>query len=202
MRNIHPLTSTAVACGFAFAILGTPALASPPDAKGSPAVRGVLQPSAPGALSKKTPAPVGPRTPALDHGKLLGAPLQADLVASAYFRANNLPEGFPGIGFCDPNPAGGAPNKIRLRIVNQGAAVAAASVVRVDFLGGGSVFVNTPALAAGAETSGAVNIPQGCYPPGFSTACQFTVHADSAAQVQESQEGNNSVQSFCVGPAG
>jgi len=41
-----------------------------------------------------------------------------------------------------------------------------------------------------------------CYPPGFSTACQFTITVDSSGQIAESNEANNSAQSTCVSPAG
>jgi hypothetical protein len=136
------------------------------------------------------------------NGKLLGAPLQADLLIAAYYGDGDLPEGFPGTGYCDPNPAGGASNKVRLRVRNQGGAQANAAVLRVDFTSGGSVFLNVPALAPDGETSGAVQIPAGCYPPGFSTNCQFSMHVDANAQVSESSEFNNQAMSFCVAPAG
>jgi hypothetical protein len=89
-----------------------------------------------------------------------------------------------------------------LRVKNQGAAQAAASVLRVDFASGGSVFLNVPALAPDAETSGAVVIPAGCYPPGFSTNCQFNITVDANGQVGESSEFNNHAMSYCVAPAG
>ncbi|MCW5623420.1 MAG: hypothetical protein KIT73_01720 [Burkholderiales bacterium] len=198
MRIPSMLSSVAIACGFAFAVHA--ADASPP--KRASAARATLQTAPQPDLPLKNPQRAGPQRPVSGADKLLGAPMQADLVPSAFFNAQHLPEGFPGIGFCDPNPAGGTPNKIRFRLTNQGASPAAASVVRVDFVGGGSVSVNAPALMPGAETSGAVNIPQGCYPPGFSSACQFTIHADGNAQVAESVESNNAVQSLCVQPAG
>jgi hypothetical protein len=136
------------------------------------------------------------------NNKLLGAPLQSDLVIAAFYGDGQLPEGFPGTGYCDPNPAGGAPNKIRLRVRNEGGAQADASVLRVDFTTGGSTFLNVPALAAGGETSGAVAIPAGCYPAGFSTNCQFTMQVDAYQQVNETSELNNQAMSFCVAPAG
>lgn len=203
MRTQPLLSAVAIAFGVAFQSAAIPVHASPPEkVLVTPAARATIQATPRAAAPARSPQRAASKHPALDQAKLLGAPPMPDLVAAAYFNANNLPEGFPGIGFCDPNPAGGTPNKIRFRLSNQGASPAAASVVRVDFTGAGSVFANAPALMPGAETSGAVNIPQGCFPPGFSTACQFTVTVDGNAQVAESVEHNNAVQSFCVGPAG
>ena len=45
----------------------------------------------------------------------------------------------------------------------------------VDTEGGFLLDVRNPAELAAESAPGAVNIPQGCFPPGFSTACQFTV---------------------------
>lgn len=203
MRTKPLLSAVAIAFGITLQSAVIAVHASPPEkVTTAPAARATLKAIPQAEAPAKSVQRAGPKHPALDHSKLLGAPAMPDLVPNAYFNANNLPEGFPGIGFCDPNPAGGTPNKIRFRLTNQGASPAAASVVRVDFTGAGSVFANAPALMPGAETSGAVNIPQGCYPPGFSTACQFTVTVDGNAQVAESVEHNNAVQSFCVGPAG
>ncbi|MEO8040036.1 MAG: CARDB domain-containing protein [Betaproteobacteria bacterium] len=202
MRTRSLQFAIAIAFGIAVQSLGSTAEASPPKkAPNSSAARALtIDPQVPASI--KSPAHPAARHPALANAKLLGAPPLPDLVPAPYFNAHNLPDGFPGIGFCDPNPAGGTPDKIRFRLANHGGSLAPASVVRVDFNGGGSVFANAPALMPGAETSGAVNIPQGCFPPGFSTACQFTVNVDGNAQVAESQEANNAVQSFCVGPAG
>jgi hypothetical protein len=133
--------------------------------------------------------------------KFKGAPVPADLVLGGYYAGGALPEGFPGVEFCDPNPAGGVPNKLRYRIANHGGTNAGAFMIRFDFGASGQVMVPANGLNAGEEKSGAVNIPAGCFPPGYSTMCQFSVMIDSSSQVGETNEANNSDQSFCVGPA-
>lgn len=133
--------------------------------------------------------------------KLKGTPAAADLVLGGYYVGGTLPEGFPGVKFCDPNLAGGVPNKLRYRIANHGGTNAGAFAIRFDFGASGQVVIPATGLNAGEEKSGAVSIPAGCFPPGYSTLCQFSAMIDSSSQVGETNEANNSAQSFCVGPA-
>jgi hypothetical protein len=202
MNSKRVLTCTTLALAAAIQALPQSAVGSPPK-RTLPALSAKPAAQAPTTVKALEPQ----RKPAAGiaragNAKLLGAPLQADLLIAAYYGDGGLPEGFPGTGYCDPNPAGGASNKVRLRVKNQGATQAAASVLRVDFASGGSVFLNVPALAPDAETSGAAVIPAGCYPPGFSTNCQFNITVDANAQVSESSEFNNHAMSYCVAPAG
>ena len=142
-------------------------------------------------------------TPAASN-KLLGGAGLPDLVPAAFFPTPavvGLPAGFPGVQYCDPNPAGGVPNKVRYRVHNQGGTSAPPFSIRFDFVGAGQVVVPVNGLSQGNEKSGAVNIPAGCFPPGYSTVCQFTITVDSNGQIGEGTEENNSAQSFCVGPA-
>lgn len=202
MNGKFAMTCATLALAAAIQALPQPAAASPPK-RTLPAFS--AKPVAPPPAAVKSLEPQ--RKPAAGiaragDAKLLGAPQQADLLIAAYYGDGGLPEGFPGTGYCDPNPAGGASNKVRLRVKNQGATQSVAGVLRVDFASGGSVFMNVPALAPNFETSGAAVIPAGCYPPGFSTMCQFTITVDVNNQVAESSEFNNQASSYCVGPAG
>jgi len=200
MSSKRVLTCASLALAAAIQALPQSAPASPPK-RALPALS-AKPAAAPAAKALEPQRKPGAGIARAGKATLLGAPLQADLLVAAYFGDGGLPEGFPGTGYCDPNPAGGASHKVRLRVKNQGAAQAVASVLRVDFASGGSVFLNVPALAPDAETSGAVLIPAGCYPPGFSTNCQFNITVDANGQVGESSEFNNHAMSYCVAPAG
>ena len=113
-----------------------------------------------------------------------------------------LPLGFPGVVFCVPNPAGGASAQVRFRVRNMTAGPAAASMAQVNFVGAATVNVPIPAIAGNGETVATANVPAGCYPPGFSTNCQFKIVLDATQQLQEASEANNNTSSMCVGPAG
>ena len=94
---------------------------------------------------------------------------------------------------------------------NQGDGDAGPSVTRVRFGRAGnplppqlsSSTANTPALAAGAETSHEFQLPDACFgQPGTTTFCWFEIMADSATpeDVAESNEGNNEDTSRCFRP--
>ena len=71
---------------------------------------------------KQKPA-AHPTTPVNDL-KLAGS-AKADLRPLPFYpdpATAGLPQGFPGVLYCDPNPAGGTPNKVRFRLRNQGSA--------------------------------------------------------------------------------
>ena len=184
----------------------TSAFASPPKKTiGAPGQRAVIT-GIPGASKEfKSIAKPGGKTftPAATNKLLAGGGLP-DLVPAAFFPTPavvGLPAGFPGVQYCDPNPAGGVPNKVRYRVHNQGGTSAPPFNIRFDFVGAGQTVVPVDGLSQGNEKSGAVNIPTGCFPPGYSTVCQFTITVDSNGQIGEGNKANNSAQSFCVGPA-
>jgi subtilase family serine protease len=97
----------------------------------------------------------------------------------------------PGARFCEANTgvSGGQESSHHIDI-NQARA------------GAGNVMLPTPKLEPGKETTLEFPIPNGCYPPGFSTRCNFKIIVDAALQVSESNEKNNTAQSFCSKPAG
>ena len=200
------LFKLAVLCVAVASLTQATANASPPKKALAPAQRAVIT-SAPAAGKQLAPAATsGARTltPA-GANKVLGGPVGLpDLVPVPYFGSPamvGLPAGFPGVQYCDPNPAGGTPNKVRYRIHNLGSSSAPPFNIRFNFNGGGAVFVPVDGLSQGSEKSGAVDIPAGCFPDGYSTVCQFTITVDSSGQIGESNEANNGAQSFCVGPA-
>lgn len=183
-----------------------PAFASPPKkTTGVAAPHAVLAVPAPASKELLAPAAKQPGQAIIPAGnKFAAGGGLADLVPAAYFGTPaqvGLPAGFPGVQYCDPNPQGGVPNKVRFRVRNQGATSAPPFNIRFNFTGAGAVFVPVDGLSPGNEKSGAVDIPAGCFPPGYSTACQFMITVDSSAQIPEGNEVNNVANSFCVGPA-
>ncbi len=131
------------------------------------------------------------RLPNLRSGPALSTPEEA-----------NLPEGFPGVLYCVKNPQGGAPAQISAIVRNAGPVLAAASSARANFGGVSSATAAVGPLAAGAQQTVTFDIPRGCYGPGFSASCKFTITADGLNQVSESVETDNQVHGFCVSPAG
>lgn len=85
---------------------------------------------------------------------------------------------------------------LHVTVRNQGNADVPASTTTVDFLTFGSVSVPTPPIPAG----GVVTLPPVTIPPlCFNPDCEFRIVVDSAALVAESNEGNNTVASACIG---
>jgi len=101
-----------------------------------------------------------------------------------------VPNPDPSINFCIRNGL-----KLSVTVRNQGTGDAPASVTRVDFSPGGNVSVPTPAIPAGGSVIVIVQMPAGC----FSPDCNFRITVDSAAQVSESNEGNNTGSGSCIG---
>jgi hypothetical protein len=81
-----------------------------------------------------------------------------------------------------------------VRVKNQGSANAGPSKTRVDFTSGAAT-QPTPALAAGASIDLPFVIPAGCFQPD----CGFRIKVDSDAQVDESNEANNTASGVCIG---
>jgi len=136
---------------------------------------------------------------------------KADLTITPFYRnPSNLPEGFPTHSFCRKSNAGGTPKHLVFYIENVGNALAAASEMKVMFNtfnvsgGASSVYTgNITPIAAGAKKYLSVPIPSDCYKPGFSKSCHFRIIADTAYEVEESNNvSNNYVDSHCVSAAG
>ncbi len=130
---------------------------------------------------------------------------QANLVPEPAFPAPGpgLPEGLPQTLYCGDNgPAGGAARSVEAIARNVGAAPAGASTARVSFASGEVVEIAVTPLLADGGAPLSVEIPPGCYGPGFSGRCDFEIVVDVADAVAESDEGDNSVAAHCIGPAG
>src|SRR5262245_60299344 len=129
---------------------------------------------------------------------------KADLRILAYYdNPNHLPEGFPTESYCVKKASGGTPNQIKFIIRNQGNAASGNFTWVPSFptAGAAPAIVQT-SIAPGAQKVITQNLPQGCYTPGNSGVCQFTIELDSLNEVAESNEINNQDDSYCVSPAG
>lgn len=87
-----------------------------------------------------------------------------------------------------------------VHVKNQGLTDAGASTLRVTFATAAGPVVTdvaTPALASGGFADLSIAIPPACSEP-FPTACKFTIDADIAGVVVESDESNNNVAGVCV----
>jgi len=95
--------------------------------------------------------------------------------------------------FCKKDPQS---NKLIVTVKNQGRGSAAASTTTVEFNPGGSFPLPTAAIAAGGTLDlTPLEIPAACYNPD----CEFKITVDSAKQINESDEDNNSAEGSCLG---
>jgi CARDB len=102
-----------------------------------------------------------------------------------------LPDSSGPVSFCKPV---GAPLVVTVK--NQGSAAAPASTTKVEFNPGGSFPIPTPAIPAGGSVDlPRISIPDACPNPD----CDFKITVDSNGQVNESNEGNNTVNGICIG---
>jgi hypothetical protein len=141
-------------------------------------------------------------TKTLKSKALKAVPGGIDLAIKSILPPPDPIPGLPNQGYCYKWPVGGAANRVIFAVRNQGPEASPASVARVTFAGAGAVDAQIIALAPGQERDVEVGIPAGCYPPGFSGACTFTITADAPGAVTEAIESNNQVQSLCILPAG
>jgi hypothetical protein len=116
------------------------------------------------------------------------------------------PTGAPGTlpqNFCMQPDVGPRAEAIRILVRNQGAGPAGATDTRVEFFPAGSdvpvatLVQPTPALGANGETPLEFDIPDRCYVG--ESGCNFTITVDAMEEVNETNEGNNTVESFCPG---
>ena len=79
---------------------------------------------------------------------------------------------------------------------NQGRGSAAASTTTVEFNPGGAFPLPTATITAGGTLDLApLEIPAVCFDPD----CEFKITVDSANQINESDEANNSAEGSCLG---
>lgn len=127
----------------------------------------------------------------------------ANLVVVPYYtNQDSLPEGFPTHSYCLKNPAGGTPTNIRFYIRNLGGAASGGFQWTPSFPSAGAAPAHVlPSIPAGGQVTITQPIPSGCYSPGFSGLCEFSIHLDDHDEVAESSEANT-YESYCVSPAG
>lgn len=217
-----PVTLTALAAFAAAATLGFFAETGAAEnasqlrrapAQLTPAAPGPLKPSRPQSLqAKPDPRPTGPGViviiPPTGHPKgptdIVDPSHQlANLVVEPYYNnPNNLPEGFPTHSYCLKKPSGGTPSHIRFRIRNVGNSASGGFQWTPSFPNAGAAPAHVlPSIPPNGQVTITQPIPNGCYTPGFSGSCQFSIHLDDHDEVAESNEANT-YESYCVSPAG
>jgi hypothetical protein len=172
----------------------------------APAAVEPVKPSRPQQLQMKAGTrPTGPAklaTAAAAGGPDTPSQL-ANLVVTPYYDNDyGLPEGFPTHSYCLKNPAGGTPTNIRFYIRNLGGSASGGFQWTPSFPNAGAAPAHVlPSIPANGQVLITQPIPNGCYTPGFSGVCEFTIHLDDHDEVEESSE-SNSYESYCVSPAG
>ena len=148
-------------------------------------------PKGPGGLGSKPP------------GKLPDFVLEPGLPAG-------FAEGLPNTGYCLRKlPAtGGAANAVafKIRFKTNGTQSPTngwgPTKVTIAFQGGGTVTLGVPNASWDGVKPYQLAIPKGCYKPGTSSPCNFTISIDPADIVPESSSANNTVSTICTQPAG
>ncbi len=104
---------------------------------------------------------------------------------------------FPGpSGFCKIAQGGQHQGELIVTVTNRGNAAAAGSTTLVEFSDGSSFGLPTPAIAPGGSVDlPPLKIPAACFRP----HCSFKITVDSKAQVQESNDTNNTAVGSCLG---
>jgi len=102
-----------------------------------------------------------------------------------------IPFADPKTGFCRIDNRG----NLIVTVKNQGSADAGPSTTTVVFSSGGTFSQPTPPIPAGGSANLLFPIPGGCFAPD----CSFRIIVDSASQVTESNEGNNTASGTCIG---
>jgi CARDB len=100
-----------------------------------------------------------------------------------------IPDPDPQTGFCKRDDQG----NLIVTVKNQGSADAGASTTTVHFAPGGPLSRPTPPIAAGSSVNVVFPIPPACFDPD----CDFRIIVDSASQVPESDETNNTASGTC-----
>jgi CARDB protein len=102
-----------------------------------------------------------------------------------------IPFADPKTGFCRRDDRG----NLVVTVKNQGSADAGPSTTTVVFSSGGTFSQPTPPIPAGGSVDLLFPVPGGCFDPD----CSFRIIVDSASQVTESNEGNNTASGTCIG---
>ena len=105
------------------------------------------------------------------------------------------PDLFPRTACVKHDPFG-VPHQLNVDVRNAGPGAAGASTTRVEFADGTVHLVPTPALAVGAMHQFGIALPDACL--GAAGSCAFTVVADSADVLDETDEANNEREDVCA----
>jgi hypothetical protein len=138
-------------------------------------------------------------TPAVPLGSTKLAPNPyVDLYGEPYYPAGI--EGLPGYNYCNPVVAGnGTSSEVRVKVRNKGTKVAGPVQVVFEFGGGQSVKQTLPMNLLAATYVFEADIPAGAWQNGD---VFFTIRIDHPNKVAESNEANNTISSYCLGPEG
>ena len=113
-------------------------------------------------------------------------------------RKNFFIQGLPDLvplpgtyGFCQTDDQG----RLIVTVKNQGTTSASSSSTKVEFIPGGTFYLNTPTIASGETAQMTLDIPSSCW----NSDCDFRITVDDYNQVNEANEGNNSAMGACAG---
>ena len=121
-----------------------------------------------------------------------------DLYGQPYYPATY--EGLPGHYYCSFLAGNDKVSKaVQVKVRNQGTKVAGNVQVVFEFNGGKTVKQTLPMNNLNASYIFEANIPASAWQ---NNSAAFTIRIDHPNKVAESNEGNNVINSFCMGPEG
>ena len=128
----------------------------------------------------------------------LSAKPWVDLYGQPYYPA--VYEGLPGNYFCSFLSGGDTVSKaVQVKVRNQGTKPAGNVQVTFQFAGGKSVKQTLPMNNLNASYIFEAVIPPSAWQ---SNTASFTIRIDYPDKIAESNEANNTISSFCMGPEG
>ena len=120
--------------------------------------------------------------------------ITAAMLSSCVSGPDLVPVPLPGValpgGFCSENKDA----RLSVLVKNQGTVDALSTVTAVQF-GTTVLTASTRAIRPGYSTAVLFDIPRACFQPD----CHFQITVDADKQVDESNEGNNTVEGVCRG---
>ncbi|MEQ8356546.1 MAG: CARDB domain-containing protein [Kiloniellaceae bacterium] len=121
-----------------------------------------------------------------------------DLYGQPYYPA--VYEGLPGNYYCSFLTGGDTVSKaVQVKVRNQGTKIAGPVQVVFEFAGGKRVKQTLPMNVLAASYIFEAVIPPSAWQSGTAA---FTIRIDHPNKVAESNEANNTISSFCMGPEG
>jgi hypothetical protein len=163
-----------------------------------------LQLKQPGADPQPDPRPGRRPSSSLPSGPQHQGPANlapkpfVDLYGLPYYPATY--EGLPGHYYCSFLAGNDKVSKaVQVKVRNQGTKVAGNVQVVFEFNGGKTVKQTLPMNNLNASYIFEANIPASAWQ---NNSASFTIRIDHPNKVAESNEGNNVINSFCMGPEG